>query len=120
MSGGQDAPRNEADGLIERAEAAMAVHRCIMKIEATLTSIERLGNHLFNDINRHVYGASERGLYARQTAHAIQDGMRALTGRAKREARRMKEEHAASQGLPDLPTGLEPNATWEAGDGADT
>ena len=112
MSAGDGGERDGTDGLIEQAEAAMETHRLIMKIEETLASIERLGDHLFNDVARNAYGVEERHRSARKTAHALQDAVRALTGRARREAARLKKEHAASRGLPDLPMGPESNGVW--------
>ena len=119
MSGGKGAGRDEAVNLAGQVEAAMEMSRLISKVEGTLGSIERLGAHLSDDVGRRVYSPTERGLHARQTAHALQDAIRALTGRAQREVGRLKEEHATSRGLPDLPSGLEPNCVWEGGDDGD-
>ena len=112
MSAGRGKDGSEADRLIEHSEATIESTRLILKIERTLTSIERLGDHLFDDINRRAYGAEGRHRTARATAIAVQDAIRALAGRAKCETARLKEEHAASRGVPDLPSGLDSNCTW--------
>ena len=110
---------NEADRLIEQSEATVAAARLIGKIERTLTSIERLGDHLVDDIARHAYGMDERHRTARATAAALQDAIRALAGRGKRETARLKEEHAASRGV-ELPGGPDSNCSWAGpGDGPD-
>lgn len=110
---------NEADRLIAQSEATVAAARLIGKIERTLTSIERLGDHLLDDVGRHAYGVDERHRTARATAIALQDAIRALAGRAKDETARLKEEHAASRGV-ELPNGPESNASWAGpGDGPD-
>ena len=110
---------NEADRLIAESEATVAAARLITRIERTLTSIERLGDHLLDDVARHAWGVDERHRTARATALALQDAIRALAGRAKNETARLKEEHAASRGV-GLPAGPEPNASWAGpGDGPD-
>ncbi len=112
MSPGKGKEGNEADRLIEQSEATIESTRLILKIERTLASIERLGDHLFDDINKHTCGVKERHRTARATAVALQDAIRALTSRALHQTAGLKKQHAASRGVPDLPSGLESNCTW--------
>lgn len=110
---------SEADRLIEQSEATVAAARQIAKVERTLASIERLGDHLCDDVARHAFGVEERHRTARETAAALQDAIRALAGRGRRETARLKAEHAASRGV-ELPSGPESNCTRTGpGDGAE-
>ena len=121
MSAGEGTDKHEADRLMEQSEATVATARLIQTVEATLISIARLGDHLYDDVSRHAGGTKPHQLAAAKTAHALQDAIRALTRRALHEVDALKGEYAASQGVPDFSGGPESNAYWLGpGDGPDS